>query len=136
MKTLVSQNKKIKNQICTLLVLVLVTLLSNPLSAQTETVSVKGIVTSEIGPLDGVNIYLKNSSTGTVSKADGKFAFREKLKIGDVIIFSYLGYVKKSLIVTKASSSLEVFMEEAPVDILSAPNSNLPYKSKRSRRRQ
>ena len=26
---------------------------------------------------------------------------------------------------------LEIFMKEAPIDVLSAPNSNRPYKSKR-----
>lgn len=135
MKTIATQNTRIKKPLSTLLVLVMIGLFSSSLNAQTETVSVKGVVTSEIGPLDGVNIYVKNSSTGTVSKADGKFAFREKLNIGDVIIFSYLGYVKKSIIVTKAAPSLEVFLEEATVDILSAPNTNLPYKSRRPRRR-
>lgn len=43
------------------------------------------------GPLEGVNIYLDDSSMGTVSKADGTFLL-ENGKAGDTIFFRYLGY--------------------------------------------
>lgn len=136
MKTLKTQNSKIKKPFVAFVLLLMFAGLSTSLSAQTETVAVKGMITSKIGPLDGVNIYLKNSSVGTVSKSNGSFAFREKLNIGDVIIFSYLGYVKQSVTITNEASALEIFMEEAPIDVLSAPNSNKPYKSKRPQHRQ
>ncbi|MFD1062215.1 carboxypeptidase-like regulatory domain-containing protein [Winogradskyella litorisediminis] len=136
MKTLQAQNQKFLKAAAAFVLLFAVSLFTNSINAQTETIEVKGVVTSEVGPLDGVNIYLKNSSVGTVSKSNGSFAFREPLKIGDIVVFSYLGYVKKSVVVTKNSNNLEVFMEEAPIDVLSAPNSNVLYKSKRPKGRQ
>ncbi|GGI56652.1 carboxypeptidase-like regulatory domain-containing protein [Winogradskyella haliclonae] len=112
----------------------LATILCNPLQAQNKSITVKGIVNSEIGPLDGVSIYLKNSKTGTVSKADGSFTFPSQLKAGDVLIFSYLGYDKQSVVITETSSYLDIFMKEAPIDVLSAVNTNKRYKSKRSKK--
>ena len=111
--------------------LLLATILSNPLQAQDKSITVKGVINSEIGPLDGVSIYLKNSKSGTVSKADGSFTFPSQLQEGDVLIFSYLGYEKKSLIINVTSTYLEILMKEAPIDVLSAVNSNKRFKSKR-----
>ena len=114
--------------------LLLATILSNPLQAQDKTVTVKGVINSEIDPLDGVSIYLKNSKIGTVSKADGSFTFPSQLQVGDVLIFSYLGYEKQSLVVNATSTNLEIFMKEAPIDVLSAVNSNKRFKSKRPKK--
>ncbi|WP_299113520.1 carboxypeptidase-like regulatory domain-containing protein [uncultured Winogradskyella sp.] len=114
--------------------LFLATFLCNPLQAQSKSITVKGIVNSEIGPLEGVSIYLKNSKTGTVSKADGSFTFPSQLKAGDVLIFSYLGYDKQSIIITETSTYLDIFMKEAPIDVLSAVNNNKRYKSKRPKK--
>lgn len=111
--------------------ILLTTILSNPLQAQDKSITVKGVINSEISPLDGVSIYLKNSKTGTVSKADGSFTFPSQLQAGDVLIFSYLGYEKKSLIINVTSTYLEILMKEAPIDVLSAVNSNKRFKSKR-----
>jgi len=111
--------------------ILLTTILSNPLQAQDKSITVKGVINSEIGPLDGVSIYLKNSKTGTVSKADGSFTFPSQLQADDVLIFSYLGYEKKSLIINVTSTYLEILMKEAPIDVLSAVNSNKRFKSKR-----
>lgn len=132
MKTLETQNK-IKKSITLLVLLFTLTSISNNLNAQTRTVTIKGIINSDIGPLDSVSIYLKNSKTGTISKGDGTFTFPTQLKVGDVLIFSYLGYEKQSFVIKQTSSFLDIFMKEAPVDILSATNSNKPYKSKRSK---
>ena len=114
--------------------LLLTTILSNPLQAQDKTVTVKGVINSEIGPLDGVSIYLKNSKIGTVSKADGSFTFPSPLQVGNVLIFSYLGYEKQSLVVKETSTYLEIFMKEAPIDVLSAVNSNKRFKIKRPKK--
>lgn len=117
-------------------VILFTSLISNPLTAQNntqETLSVKGIINSDIGPLSSVSIYLKNSKTGTVSKSDGTFSFPSKLKLGDVLIFSYLGYEKQEIIIRPSSSYLDIFLKEAPIDVLSAVNTNRPFKSKRSK---
>jgi len=114
--------------------LFLTTTLCNTLQAQNKSVTVKGVINSEIGPLDGVSIYLKNSKTGTVSKTDGSFTFPSKLQVGDVVIFSYLGYEKQSLTVKETSTYVEIFMKEAPIDVLSAVNNNKKFKSKRPKK--
>ena len=114
--------------------LLLTTILSNSLQAQDKSITVKGIINSKIGYLDGVSIYLKGSKTGTISKADGSFIFPLQLQTGDVLIFSYLGYEKKSLVVNETTTNLKVFMEEAPIDVLSAINSNKRFKSKRQKK--
>lgn len=132
MKTMQTQQGNVLSKSLFLLgFILLTTILSNPLQAQDKSITVKGVINSEIGPLDGVSIYLKNSKTGTVSKADGSFTFPSQLQEGDVLIFSYLGYEKKSLIINVTSTYLEILMKEAPIDVLSAVNSNKRFKSKR-----
>lgn len=127
----------VRKSIVLISIILLTFLTSNPLTAQNnsaqETLSVKGIINSDIGPLSSVSIYLKNSKTGTVSKSDGTFSFPSKLKLGDVLIFSYLGYEKQEVIIKPSSSYLDIFLKEAPIDVLSAINTNRPFKSKRSK---
>jgi hypothetical protein len=63
---------------------------------------ISGVVKSENGELmPGVNIYLKDSHVGTVSDATGKFEFPKKLKSGDILIFSFIGYEKLEYMVTE-----------------------------------
>ena len=132
MKTIQTQQGNVLSKSLFLIgFILLTTILSNPLQAQDKSITVKGVINSEIGPLDGVSIYLKNSKTGTVSKADGSFTFPSQLQADDVLIFSYLGYEKKSLIINVTSTYLEILMKEAPIDVLSAVNSNKRFKSKR-----
>ena len=52
---------------------------------------VKGNVSDENGPLPGANIILKGSRIGTSSDFNGNFEFTQKLKKGDVLIFSFVG---------------------------------------------
>ena len=135
MKKIATSQNSTSNKVLLLMgFLFVATFLYNPLQAQNKSITVKGIVNSDIGPLDGVSIYLKNSKTGTVSKADGSFTFPSQLKAGDILIFSYLGYDKQSIVITETSSYLDIFMKEAPIDVLSAVNSNKRYKSKRPKK--
>ncbi len=134
MKTIAtSQNNTFNKVLLIMGFLFVATFLYSPLLAQNKSVTVKGAIKSDIGPLDGVSIYLKNSKTGTVSKSDGTFSFPSKLKLGDVLIFSYLGYEKQEIIIKPSSSYLDIFLNEAPIDVLSAVNTNRPFKSKRSK---
>ncbi|RNC84169.1 MAG: hypothetical protein ED556_11980 [Winogradskyella sp.] len=111
-------------------------LLSNPLSAQSDqqTISVKGVVNGEEGPLEGVNIYIDGSNTGTVSKSNGSFTFPGKVAIGDKLVFSYLGYVTKTIKISSNSLFLDVKLTEAPIEVLSSINLDKPYKSKRGKK--
>ena len=56
--------------------------------AQEKTIS--GTVSDESGPLPGVSVLIKGTTTGTETDFDGKYSI--KAKTGDVLVFSYLGY--------------------------------------------
>ncbi|MDP5105386.1 MAG: TonB-dependent receptor [Polaribacter sp.] len=56
--------------------------------AQEKTIS--GTVTDESGILPGVSILIKGTKVGTDTDFDGKYSI--KTKVGDVLIYSYLGY--------------------------------------------
>jgi TonB-linked SusC/RagA family outer membrane protein len=56
--------------------------------AQTKTIS--GTVSDNSGPLPGVSIVIKGTTSGTETDFDGKYTI--KTKTGDILIFRYLGY--------------------------------------------
>ncbi|WP_158281895.1 carboxypeptidase-like regulatory domain-containing protein [Winogradskyella wandonensis] len=134
MKTSILHTNALPKQLFSIGLFFLAILVFNPVQAQNNAISVNGVVKDANGPLDGVSIYLKGSKSGTVSKANGSFAFPEKLSAGDVLIFSYLGYKKESVVIDKDSSFIELTMSEEAIDVLSALNTNVPYKSKRQSR--
>ncbi|GGK59444.1 MULTISPECIES: SusC/RagA family TonB-linked outer membrane protein [Flavobacteriaceae] len=55
--------------------------------AQEKTVS--GTVSEEAGPLPGVNVLVKGTSSGTQTDFDGRYSI--KVNSGDVLVFSYVG---------------------------------------------
>ena len=57
--------------------------------AQDKTVS--GTVSESSGALPGVSIVVKGTSNGTETDFDGKYTI--KAKAGDVLSFSYIGYL-------------------------------------------
>jgi TonB-linked SusC/RagA family outer membrane protein len=48
--------------------------------------------------LPGVNVLVKNQSRGTTTDFDGNFTI-DKVKVGDILIISYLGYAIKEMVV-------------------------------------
>ena len=96
---------------------------------------VKGIVTDENGPMLGVNILLKGTTTGTVTDEKGAFTFPKALKQGDVLVFSFMGYDTKEIRMVGNLTMLNVEMTSDLSEILGAVDTNKPYKSKRSKRR-
>ena len=56
--------------------------------AQDKTVS--GTVSDSSGSLPGVSILIKGTTTGSETDFDGNYSI--KTKVGDVLVFSYLGY--------------------------------------------
>lgn len=55
---------------------------------------VKGtVIDKELNePIPGANVVLKGTSSATVTDMDGKFTFPAKLKDGDVLVISFIGY--------------------------------------------
>ena len=75
-----------------------------------STFPVSGVVKDANGePLIGVNIRLKNTTSGTITDLDGKFKLN--VKQGDVLVFSYTGYTTKEVTI-KDRTSLNITMEE------------------------
>ena len=104
-------------------------------SFQAQEIQVKGIVkgktldNTEI--LKGANIFLKGTKTGTSSNKKGEFIFPQKLKIGDILEISYLGFFKKTITIKENSTYLNITLQEDNNHMLGALNSNKRYKSKR-----
>ena len=74
----------------------LFTAICSQVSAQIITVS--GVVIDELGdPMIGVNILIKNTSTGTTTGIDGDFII--DVNASDTLLFSYVGYTPQSLAV-------------------------------------
>lgn len=72
--------------------------------------TISGTVTDESAiPLPGVNIIVKGTSTGAVADFDGAFSI--KVKKGDILQFSYIGY-KYQEITINSQTSLNVVLKE------------------------
>src|SRR5690606_1038525 len=64
--------------------------------SQTKTVS--GAVSDNTGPIPGVNILVKGTTTGVVSDFDGNFTI-EGVSQTDVLVFSYIGFLTQEITV-------------------------------------
>lgn len=82
------------------------------LQAQDNEFFIKGTVydkNKEIIP--GVNIYVKNSpGVGIATDANG--IYQIKTKVSDVLVFSFIGYRTKEILIDKVMTELNVIMEE------------------------
>ncbi|RPE08999.1 TonB-dependent receptor [Chitinophaga lutea] len=58
--------------------------------AMSQTIAVKGRVTDGNQPLPGVSVKIKNTSTGTVTNANGEFSLNAAGT--DILIFTFVGY--------------------------------------------
>lgn len=77
-----------------------------------EEFTVKGIVTDiNKQTMPGVSVYIKNSpGIGVATDLDG--AYKIKVKVSDVVIFSFVGYKTKEVLVSKKVETLNVVLEE------------------------
>ncbi|MCB4807830.1 TonB-dependent receptor [Tamlana sp. 62-3] len=71
---------------------------------------ISGVVIDEAGmPIPGVNVIVANTTTGTATDFDGQFQLA--VSNGDVLKFSYIGYISQSVNVT-GQKSIEVTLKE------------------------
>lgn len=75
-------------------------------SAQTKQIS--GIVTADGQPIPGVSVLVKGTANGVATDFDGKYQIRAN--VNDVLIFSYLGFKNKEVIV-KNDTTINVVLE-------------------------
>ncbi|MEO6133607.1 MAG: TonB-dependent receptor [Ginsengibacter sp.] len=67
----------------------------------------KGKVVDENGePLQGVNVTIKGNPKGAVTNSAGDFSI--EAKTGDVLVFSFIGFISKEIKISKESESLTV----------------------------
>lgn len=76
-----------------------------------QSIDVSGNVQDMTGfPIPGVNVIVKNTSTGAVTDFDGNFTI-SGVEIGSTISVSYIGYVTKEIIITD-TTNLTIQLEE------------------------
>ncbi len=70
----------------------IIILLLCPICLLAQTRTIKGVITSGDNkePLPGVTVLNKSNSTGVASDIDGKYSL--KVKSGDILVFSFVGY--------------------------------------------
>jgi len=73
-----------------------------------KTMIVKGSVFDETGPLPGVSILLQGSKVGTQTDFDGNFKFPQQLKKGDVLVFSYVGFESRKVVISNKDSASKI----------------------------
>ena len=61
-------------------------------------------------PLLGVNVTVKNSTNGTQTDFDGNFSI--KVKTGDILRFSYIGFVNQDVLIRNQTQILVVLAED------------------------
>ena len=97
---------------------------------------VKGNVSDETGPLLGVNILLQGTSIGTSTDIDGNFEFPKRLKKGDVLVFSSIGFRPQKIVIDSEESvsniKLKIDMQLDEVVIIGKAASKKVFKSKRN----
>ncbi len=93
-----------KNKLLKKLLLPFAMLLGSFIYAQ----SVTGTVSDATGPIPGVNVLVKGTTTGAVTDFDGKFQINAKN--GDALVFSFIGYKSKEVVVT--GSTVNVTLAE------------------------
>ncbi|WP_299257977.1 carboxypeptidase-like regulatory domain-containing protein [uncultured Aquimarina sp.] len=71
-------------------------------------ITVKGVVSENGIPLPGANVVLEGTAIGTSSDFDGNFEFPEQLKKGDVLVFSYIGFTSKKIVIQDKNSANDI----------------------------
>jgi len=100
-----------------------------------KNIIVKGYVSESDQPLPGANVVLQGTTIGVTTDFDGNFEFPEKLKIGDVLIISYVGFESQKVVIENKNSAskidLKIDMEMTSCVIMGKVAVKKVYKSKR-----
>ena len=99
-----------------LLLLMIVSLSTSEVFAQTTTISGKVIEEGTKETLVGVNIVVKGKVVGTISDLDGNFTLRVNQAPPLTLIFSMVGFSSKELDITQDNvTNLEIILSEASI---------------------
>jgi iron complex outermembrane receptor protein len=100
-----------KKRVLWLRYLILFFALASASAIYAQELAITGKVTdaTDGSSIPGVTVVVKNTTTGTVTDVDGNFSV--KVKMGAVLVFSYVGYVTQEITITSQKNvnvSLEV----------------------------
>jgi hypothetical protein len=105
-------------------------------TAYKSTITVKGTVMESSLPLPGASIVLEGTSVGVQSDFDGYFEFPQKLKKGDVLVFSYVGLQSQRITIQDEKSAalveLNIDMTSDSVILMGKVATKKVFKSKRN----
>lgn len=98
-----------KSTIKKMKLMLLFTIVSTVMMAQT--INVRGTVYSKSDnqPIIGVSVVEKGTSNGIVTDVNGNYTI--KIKKGKELVFSYIGYIKQTVKI-KADTALNIYLEE------------------------
>lgn len=101
-----------------LVILLLVLGITSGIYAQNRTMQVTGTVKDNAGePLIGTNISVKNASgLGVITDMDGKYTI--KIPPYSTLIFSYIGYDSKEILVKENMLKVDVVLQESSESVL------------------
>lgn len=68
--------------------------------------NITGIVTGDSNPLPGVSVIIKNTNSGVITDFDGKYSI--DANIGDVLVFSYVGFDSQEIIVNQNTINVQL----------------------------
>lgn len=91
--------------------LLLMTLLFPSILLSQSTVSGTVTEASSTLPVPGVNVIIKGTSTGTTTDFDGRYSIN--VNSGDVLVYSYIGYLTQEIAYTNQSTINAVLSEDA-----------------------
>jgi hypothetical protein len=101
-----------------------------------QELTVRGTVLDEENlPLPGANVFLKGTKVGVSTDFDGKFEFPQALKVGDILLFSYLGYETKEYIVPESTAGvldITINFDFADVELMGEVDVEGVFSSKRT----
>lgn len=93
----------------TKLMLMVLLFLNITLIAQEDTTLTGTVLDSKNIPLPGVNVMIEGTNTGAITDFDGNYEIT--VSPGDVLLFSYIGFLTKS-VVYNGETSLNVILQE------------------------
>lgn len=128
--------KKVRSVLTLFAFLTIVSTSFNAIYAQVETQStkiIKGVVSDQSGPLEGVNVIQKGTNYGTVTNSKGEFTFPQPLKTDDVLLFSFIGFETVAVKIKDNTTVIKLTLNEDLVEFIGEVNTNALYKSKRSK---
>src|SRR5690554_2392571 len=65
------------------------------------------------GPIESASVYIKNTTVGTITNADGKFALLVPAKnLSDTLVISSIGFRSYETVISEFENGSDIFLEE------------------------